>query len=198
MHLHRILAAALVVAAPVSVAASGWNVDFGSGAGVPSAVHAGPAGQPGHWNVVTGLEPEPIELLDVDGAPSAVTVTFSLPFGPAQSDHPGTSGDVEALLDDYLDLHSVPATMEIRGLPKGSYEITTVAWAPDLPGARTSVSLEGRRPVLVGGEWPGGYREGVTHAVHGTHAREGDVVVLRLFGIGKGTLNGVQIVRRGR
>ena len=198
MQLHRILAAALVVAAPAGVSASGWNVDFGSGAGAPSDAHGGPAAQPGHWNVVTGLEPEPIELLDTDGAPSEVTVTFSLPFGPAQSDHPATSGDVAALLDDYLDLHSVPATMEIRGLPKGSYEITTAAWAPDLPGARTSVSLEGRRPALVGGEWPGGYRDGVTHAVHRTHAREGDVVVLRLFGIGKGTLNGVQIVRRGR
>lgn len=200
MSLHRFAAAAFValLLPLVSARAAGFNVDFGVGAGIPSAAHAGPAGSPGHWNVVTGLEPEPIELLATDGTPSNVTVTFSLPFGQAWTDHPGTSGDVASLLDDYFDLHSVPATMEIRGLTKGNYEITTIAWAPDLPGARTSVSLEGRRPVLVGGEWTGGYREGVTHAVLRTHAKEDDVVVVRLFGIGKGTLNGLQIVRLGR
>jgi len=52
--------------------------------------------------------------------------------------------------------------------------------------------------VLVGGEWPGGYREGITHAVHRSFTRAGDTVTFRLFGIGKGTLNGLQMVRRGR
>lgn len=190
------LAAALLV--PSSSFAVGYNVDFGSGAGVPSDDHGGPADQPGHWNVITGLEPEPIELFDTDAVTSSVTVSFSLPFGQAQLDHPDTDGDVGALMDDYFDLHSVPATMEIRGLPKGSYEITVISWAPDFPGARTSIGFEGRRSVLVGGEWPGGYRRGMTHAVLHAHAAKGDVITIRLFGIGKGTLNGLQIRRNGR
>jgi hypothetical protein len=190
------LIASLVLAS--SAAARGYNVDFGSGSPIPSDDHAGPAGQPGHWNVVTGLEPEPVELFDTDGVPSGVTVTFSLPFGPASHDHGGTTGDEGALLDDYLDLHSVPSTLDVAGLPKGAYEITTIAWAPDLPGARTSVSLDGRRPVLVGGEWPGEYASGVTHATHSVHVKEGGTATIRLMGIGRGTLNGLQIVRRGR
>ena len=182
----------------VRAGAAGFNVDFGAGAGIPPATHGGPAGQPGHWNVVTGLEPEPIELFDVEGVPSDVTVVLSLPFGQASADHPETAGGEQALLDDYLDLHSVPATMEIRGLPKGTWALTTIAWAPDLPGARTSVGFEGRHPTLVGGEWTGEYRARVTHAVHHAHVRAGDVVTLRLFGIGRGTLNGLQITGAGR
>lgn len=189
------LAALLLATAAHS---AGFNVDFGSGAGIPDASHGGPAGQPGHWNVLTGLEPEPVELFDLDAAPAQVTVSLSLPFGPAQSDHPATAGGEGALLDDYLDLHSVPATLEIRGLPKGTWEITVVTWAPDLPGARTSVGRERGRSVLVGGEWPGGYAAGVTHSVHRQHVRAGDVVSLRLFGIGRGTLNGLQLRSRPR
>lgn len=191
-----VLAAALL--APLTCIGAGFNVDFGAGAGIPGSDHGGPAEHPGHWNVITGLEPDPIELFDADGVPSNVTIVLSLPFGQAHSDHPGTDGDVAALLDDYFDLHSVPATLEIHGLPKATYEITAITWAPDLPGARTSVGIEGRRSVLVGGEWTGGYRRGVTHASLRAHVGREGVITLRLMGIGKGTLNGLQITRNGR
>jgi hypothetical protein len=180
-----------------AVAAQSFNVDFGDAFGTPADSFGAAVGQAGHWNSITGLEEEPPRLVDVRGNLTGVVLAFSLPFGQAQFDHPGTTGDDQALLDDYLDLHSVPATLEIRGLQAGAYALYTYAWAPDEPAFRTVVGVDGHRTEIIGGEWTGTYVEGVTHAIHIVGAAPDRPVIISLFGLGKGTLNGLQIVRIG-
>ncbi|MCB9898245.1 MAG: hypothetical protein H6825_09605 [Planctomycetes bacterium] len=172
-----------------------FNVDYGSATPVPSTSFGGAAAQPGTWNGISGLEEFPVELVDVDGVATSVTIDADLPFGPATFDHPGTSGDLEGLLDDYLDLHSVPAAFHVHGLQAGTYVVTTYAWAPDEAAFKTAVTVNGSHTQLVGGKWPGMLRQGVTHARHEAGLADGEALDIQVFGFGKGTLNGLQLTR---
>ncbi len=175
--------------------AQSFNVDYGSSTPAPSASYGAAAEQPGPWNAITGLEDRAVALVDVAGQQTAVTINPDLPFGPAAFNHPGTSGDAEALLDDYLDLHSVPAAFHVDGLQPGTYVVYTYAWAPDEAAFKTFVTVNGADTQIVGGKWPGGLRKSITHAVHVAGIAEGESLDIQTFGLGKGTLNGLQLVR---
>jgi len=192
-----ILLPTLVLAALLAAGAraQSFNVDFGTQFGPPNTSYGAAAGQPGFWNERNGFEDESTTLVDVLGRKTAVTVAFSLPFGQAGFDNPATVGDDQALLDDYFDLHSVPATIEVRGLAKGAYAVYTYLWAPDSPDYRTSLSVSGRPARWIGGAWPGGLREGITHSRDVVQVPQGGTIVLSVFGLPKGSLNGLQIVQ---
>ena len=182
----------LLAAGPARTQA--FNVDYGSANPAPTEGYGAAAGQPGTWNVISGLEERLVPLVTIDGQPSAVTIEPDLPFGPAAFDNPGTVGDDDALLDDYLDLHSVPAAFHLHGLQPGAYVVLTYAWAPDEAAFKTSVTVNGGDTQLVGGKWPGGLRLGITHARHLVGIAEGETLDIQTFGLGKGTLNGLQVV----
>ena len=175
--------------------AQSFNVDYGTQFGAPPTSYGAAAGQAGFWNEISGLEEGAVSLVDVDGRKTEVTIVPSLPFGQAGFDQPATVGDDQALMDDYFDLHSVPATFEIGGLTAGTYAVYTYLWAPDEPAFRTSLSVAGRPARLIGGAWPGGFHEGITHSRDVAHVDEGQSLVLAVFGIPKGTLNGLQLVK---
>lgn len=188
---------ALVFLAGAALASSAFaqaiNIDFGREFGTPDAGYGGAALQFGAWNEVAFLDDVPT-IVDVSGFPTGVTLSCDLPFGSAAADIPRCEGEDAILLEDYLDLHSVPATLTISGLEPGKYALYVYAWAPDIILARTSVSVEDRKPVLVGGLWAGKPLEGFQYARFEVHVKLKESVNLRLFGIGKGTLNGIQIV----
>ena len=183
----------------LSLAATGaWaqaiNIDFGREHPLPGEGWGAAPNQLGPWNAVESLEGEIPVLLDTSGLPTKVSLACDLPFGPATLDSRYTAGDLEALLDDYLDLHSVPSTLAVSGLAPGRYAFYVYAWAPDYPKARTSVSIGDGRAEIVGGFGGGGVLiEGVHYARIATRVRAGEPVEVHLFGFGKGTLNGLQI-----
>jgi hypothetical protein len=187
--------AASVSALAARAQAQSFNIDLGTQFGAPSASYGAAAGQAGFWNERTGFEDETATLVDIQGHKTAVTLVPSLPFGQAGFDHPATSGDDQALMDDYFDLHSVPATFEVRGLAAGTYAVYSYLWAPDEALYQTSLSVAGRPARLIGGAWPGGFREGVTHSRDVVHVGASETLVLSVFGIPKGTFNGLQLVQ---
>ena len=77
------------------------NLDLGpapgSSAGVPSPGFGAAADTTGVWNDVTVRDTS--SLVDLSGTPRGLAAHRGLPFLEV-SDHPGTTGDVAALLDD--------------------------------------------------------------------------------------------------
>jgi len=175
--------------------AQSFNVDFSELAGAPSPTYGAAAGQAGQWMTIPsfnsgGLFP----LVDTSGIARPATIVPSLPNGPATFDHPATVGDDEALLDDYFDLRSAPTLIEVIGLDPGTYDVFVYTWAPDDGRFGTFVSIQGVDQGLIGGEWPGGLVEGITHSAERVTIGAGEPLGLNFFGITKGTLNGLQIV----
>ncbi len=172
------------------------NIDFGLDAGTPDAEFGAASLQSGNWHALTGFEDEPVMLLNVNGEPSGVTMVRSLPFGQSWTDHPATSDAVQALFDDYYDLHSVPCEFLFEGLHPGQYQVFSYAWAPDNDNFRTSIWYDGddANAQLVGGAWPGDFQTGITHALHTILVDDSRRNVMHAFGLVKGTLNGIQFV----
>ena len=188
--------AALVAAAAASTAAwgPGINIDFGDGAGVPPPGYGG-AGAPGIWNGIAA-EPGTHPLVGLNGDPLAATITL-MNFSGALDD-PGTSGSDEQLLDDGLfGLGDVVSFLTIDGVANGTYQVIAYAWTPTIDTDFTTVMVgeEFNPSLIVGGPWPGGLEEGVTHVTF-------EIVVtdelIRLGFVGNivatsGFLNGLQI-----
>ncbi len=173
--------------------AQSFNLDAGGELGLPSASYGGAAGQPGEWLELSFNVEQVVPLMDIAGEATSVTLSSPLPFGPSFSLHDGPTGGDEALLEDYLDLHSTPAALEIAGLQAGRYTIYTYAWAPDDSRFSTIVTV-GEDSQTIGGAWSGALELGVTHARHEVEVAAGGTVTLHTFGLTKGTLNGMQIV----
>lgn len=188
------LALLLVLAVPGVARAQSFNIDTANGAGTPDPRYGGAANQPGVWNAHPGNDPAPFPLVDLLGNPTSVTLNMPLPFGPAAFDHPGTSGDEAALLDDYFDLHSTPAAFELIGLRPGRYGVYTYAWGPDDAAFRTTVEVNGQGAVSIGGGWPGQLQEGLVYAHHLVTITGTQSISIYTFGRPRGTLNGFQIV----
>lgn len=177
----------------VGAAAQSVNIDCGAEFGAPADSYPAAAGQPGRWNEFAGNTTDPTELLDLAGFPSGIRLTPALPVGPAFFDNPDTAGDDQALLDDYLSLHSTPQFFDISGLAPGNYRVLTYAWAPDNPSLQTAVDVNDSGGVVVGGPWPGAHAQGVTYARHDVLIGEGQTMTIFMRGITVGTLNGFQI-----
>lgn len=179
-----------------SLFAQAINIDYGVDAGTPADTFGAASGQAGVWNSLSGFEDEPVFLQDTSGNDTEVGLIRSLPFGQALSDAPETTGDMAALLDDYLDLHSVPAEFMFTDIQPGEYLLYAYSWPPDNSNYRTSlwVNDDSDNAQLVGGAWPGGFQQGITHAVHTAQVNDDRTLVLHTFGLTKGTLNGLQLV----
>lgn len=191
LHVRSILFVAISAG---NACAQSLNIDYGLAFGSPADEYGAAADQPGIWNGLPGNDDAPQPLLDTRGEPTGVTITSSLPSGPASFDNAGTFGDDQSLMDDYLDLHSHPQTFTLSGLRAGSYTVYTYAWAPDDSAYYTFVDVNDQGGQQIGGEWPGGQQEGVTYARHTATLAEGEDLVVYTFAQLHGTLNGIQIV----
>ena len=186
--------AAALMTAPLS--AQSFNIDLAVGFGEPAATYGAAAAQPGTWNLKSTAPAAP--LLNLDGSPSTVTcaatslVSFSF-------NNAGTSGDEQALMDD---IHDGANTYTIAGLAAGTYEVYTYAWAPDVPGDTSNVSVTGAttgaNPTLTGtsASAPGGAFTTPGHyALHTITVAAGGTItiVVAADGLGFTSSNGIQI-----
>lgn len=187
------LAAGCAVASGQSI-----NLDFGGTLGVPSSTYGGAADQPGVWNVRINAEDAMLNpLVDINGEPTAVTMETFLPFGEGVANSDLTSGDDEALLDDYLVLRQSPHEWLVHGLNPGTYTLYLYGWAPDQDFFLTWFGVNGQEPRPVGGAFDGGLVEGITHARFTATVREGQDLVIFARGHFSGSFNGLQIVESG-
>ncbi|MEM6675013.1 MAG: hypothetical protein AAF726_19345, partial [Planctomycetota bacterium] len=208
-HSTLVFAAALGLTGAASAQGSGVSIymDVGSttfGLGLPSSSFAAAASDPGVWN---GIDPDGIPgnvytsppLLDTSGAPTAVTLEWDgmgMPPITREDDEINTTGDDEALLDDY-GYNVGPSVVTIFDLPPGFYDVLTYAMAPDDPTFQTNVSVLGSSDPLqvVGGDFSGGYVLGVTHALHTVFASPTDPLTIVIdVATDFDTLNGIQLV----
>ncbi len=188
------IAAALCL--PASSIAQHFNVDVGTGA-VPSSGFGGAAAQPGVWNSWVPSQ-GPLSVVDLLGAPTGITLTRSPGFTyDLAFDNTGTSGDDEALLDDFEDPGAL-MTYTIAGLQAGTYTVTTYAWAPDSPTYVSNVSVNGGQVSIVGGTWTGTYQLWVTHAVDTvTIAAGGTIDISVSTDVNFASFNGLQVQKIG-
>ncbi len=200
-----------LIAAGHAAAQVGINVDFGTDDvhGVPQQGEGAAAQVGGAWNGVDtdalslGTFPVTISgLVDAAGAPSSVTIEVN-DLGTGLDtylfDDPATMGGDDALLDD-LAFFGGAATISIRGLAAGQYDIFTYAAVPSGSSHRTRVRITGSPdPVQdVGGDFSSGYQLGVTHARHAVTVAPGGTVTLQLnIAAEFMSLNGIQVVPFG-
>lgn len=187
------LLALTTLAAPL--AAQSFNLDCGSVLGSPADTYGAAADQPGRWNVFDGGTINPFPLVGLAGEPLAARFVQQLPFGTS-SFAPPFGSDLVSLLGDYFDLHSIPHQFAVTGLEAGLYELWFYAWPPDFPEAFVTAVGIGEESQLVGGPWPGGFVEEITHAHFVTPVHPGQDLAIATFGFGKGTMNGLQVAAR--
>lgn len=200
-HLFGLAATALAasIVAP-TVSAQPINIDFGATAAVPSPAYAGAALQPGLWNALAGSTIAPQPLLDTTGAITSATLQVEVARPEYSANHPGTTGDDQALYDDCLDLGPLldKTTLFIDGLTPGFYGIYIYAWSGDSELFRTGVTVIGAHPeASIGGAWPGLHQPGITFAYTTFLASGGpgpDATVLLRTLAGYGSVNGIQLV----
>ena len=189
---------AAILGATFSATAVGQsiNIDYGDRAGTPERAY-GAAGLSGVWNNLRGAPRVSEPLIDLQGATTAATIVQSLAFPDLFNDDPGTAGNDERLLDDYI---SGPGDILFRivasDLAVGRYQIITYAYGPAIPSSTTFVFVEGapESVQIIGGAWPGALEAGVTHAVHTTTVGSGTVTieVVGSFGGSDSFVNGIQ------
>ena len=155
------------LASPLS--AQSINVAFGSSGGAPADSYAA-AGEAGFWNHIPGTQGTTYTLKTTAGLPSSVTL---LNIGGSQIqavDHPGTVGNDERLLDEYLVTFTptLETCLFFNGLEPGEYRVTTYAWLPGEPmlDSYVTVDFADQGGILVGGEWPGSLQEGIVYSIH--------------------------------
>ncbi|HZW07552.1 MAG TPA: hypothetical protein VFF65_10550, partial [Phycisphaerales bacterium] len=171
-------------AAALGQFAGGVNIDFnsavGSGAGQPTVLFPGAAGQGGYWNPVnppfTHLSSRAIRNLGNSAdAVFCLFLTSAGGTGTASADNPATSGDAELLFDDVHNLGGTGSTVtySIGAFAPGVYEVYTYAVAPDDAAYLTRIGVRtngdgAAADRVVGGVIPAGgvLTEGVTHARH--------------------------------
>ena len=189
----RILTLTLVAVVATPVAAQSVNVDFGIDFGTPDFDYAA-AGTAGHWNGVA--DPDALPLVGLFGLPTPVTVDASNEvFG---FDDPATNGAEEQLLDDGLfGWGDIVTSIDFAGLADGSYELIVYAWAPTMPDDVTLIFFDDKPwdGTILGGPWPGGLVEGVTHATRVIEVSGGSASVAFVGGIfgASGFVNAIQL-----
>lgn len=198
-----VLLSALALGAPAL--GQGFNIDLGGNQtfGVPANTYGAAALQPGEWNDVQTFASFQT-LIDLTGASTAVTFTdLGTGVQDYESDNAGTSGDDEALMDDFTDLGCAvgdATAYTISGLADGDYQVYTYAWASDGAGFRTDISVAGSSDPTqsVGGDWTGSHVLGVTYASHRvTVAGGSDVDIQAVTTSNCGSVNGFQLVPLG-
>jgi hypothetical protein len=182
----------------VPVSGQSVNIDFGDDAGTPGSTYAA-AGRAGVWNASpTG---DPFSLVGLDGLPILATLNMGGGFPPYwHSDHPGTLGNDERLLDDFYPVGDILYPTWFEGLQRGEYDVYVYALGPTVE-CTTAVTVgedcsswDGVQSVT--GAWTGELEEGVTHA-RLRFAVDSGVLYICTLGVpwgSTGVVSGVQLV----
>ncbi len=200
-----LLGAPLLLAVTATAQTGSYYVDFGDAFGSPSNTYAAAAPTGGSWNTV-GIPvslPHVEPLIDAAGNTSSVSLIIDAPLvtdtAVINFDNAFTFGDDQALLDEGWYVNGL-GTMEITGLPEGTYRVYTHAMAPDADNLITSVNVLGSPDPSqdIGGDFSAGFVLGVTHAEHSiTIAAGGSIVIETDVVFSYDTICGVQIVPEG-
>jgi hypothetical protein len=186
--------------------AQSFNIDFGDSSGSPSDAYAA-AGVPGFWNAVP-LMPfgqNMFPLRGLDGEPTAVVISGYIGGNIFGDNDPATTGDDEALFDDYLGGGGDGIyVLHIGDLSSGQYRVILYGWTPNDPAEFTiswiDMGYPGRHEVArSGGAWPGHLELGVTHDILHANVTDAELVIAYggdIKGI-FGNLAGIQISRLG-
>jgi hypothetical protein len=133
-------ATALAVLAGSTLAQS-LNIDVNksTNAVVPAASYAGAAGQPGTWNNVFAGTSGTVNLVGLDGTPSAITVTRAGSGGGDNLSIAGASSDFNTLMSDFQMSTGVVQGPEftVNGLAPGFYRVYVYAALPGAAGFYT-------------------------------------------------------------
>ncbi|HUR28187.1 MAG TPA: hypothetical protein VM509_08365 [Planctomycetota bacterium] len=187
--------ALLATTLATSASAQSFNIDFGSFNAAPANTYGAASGSVGTWNQLVTNGPN--SLLNLAGAATSVSATATAPgnygFG---FDNPGTLGNDGLLMDDG---HDGTMTLDFSGLSNGNYDIYTYGWAPDSGAYFTNVAVTNSPNPMqaVGGNWPGGFTQGITHAKHSLTVTAGTAQIVCTVGTSFATIDGVQIVKLG-
>ena len=198
MHIPRLATFVLVLALAPSVRAQAINIDVNDFHGTPSSGFGAAAAQPGVWNnVPPTIATTP--LVDLAGAATGASISVTGVAAAYQNNNAGTSGDDQALMDDISNPSPGGATWTISGLQPGAYILYTYGWAPDNPVFVSQITVTGSidGAQTVGGAWPNGYVQGVTHAKHRVNVVPGGTIAMFITAAGGGSfgsLNGFQVV----
>ncbi len=193
----------LAVAAGAPAFAQSINIDVGFNVTypLPASTFGAGAVQPGVWNDVTGQTSTPQPLVDLQGNPIIPEIYRFGINGTFDFNNPLTSGNDQNLMDDCYDPGTLQASYWfVTDLDPGQYRVYTYGMAPDSASYRTNVSvLNSPDPLqVVGGAWPGGYVQGITHAMHHVTINAGDTLQITVqitATQGLATLDGFQIVK---
>lgn len=184
------------------------NIDFGLVFGAPSSAYGAASGQVGIWSLEDG-DAASVSIDDLSGNPTSVTISIVPGSGSAGDfsfDNSATSGDDEALMDDFFDVgpeaFGAVSSMTFIGVAPGVYDLYTYAWAPDNSAYVTEidVSESADGPQYCSGAWPGSHVEGTTFVRHTVTVPSSGIfeVVATSFSTGSyGTINGFQLVGAG-
>lgn len=175
-----------------------FNVDFGTFGDAPGSSYGG-AGQVGYWNDIGVLTTSHIPLRGLNGQLTPVSIygiggTQMLSF-----DHPMSTGNDDALIDDMLIGFNSPVDVcvWIQNLENGYYEVTNYALTPndDELLSRVRVDFANEGPIYVGGEWTGAHVDGVSFTRHHVYVTENEIAFHsgEWGGEVQSGLNGVQI-----
>lgn len=171
--------------------AQSMNIDFGTATPLPSSSYGGPAGSAGVWNLYAGGAAS--GLLDLTGNTTGVSIAGTGGFASDFMD-PLTTGDDEALLDDYL---AIPffETYTISGVAAGSYDIYVTTWT--FGPLSTGVEVNSLGMQAIGGVWTGGFVQGLTHSLQSITLASAQDIVIDVSSINGalGSISGVQIVQ---
>lgn len=204
--MHRAISAAASVLICAAAQGQSFNLDLGVDSGVPSNAY-GAVGFPGFWNSF-GPEVAPPggvfngPLMDIAGAPTSATVRQIGANSVQAADDAATTGDAEALMDDYAQATNSPLDQcyFFSGIQNGTYEVLTYGWTPNHPERLSRLRVDPPAiggPLDVGGAWTGQHVEGVTYARHRITVSNGQINLHSgLFGGNVlSSMNGIQIVR---
>lgn len=154
-----------------AASAESINIDFGQPDDAPPATYAA-AGRAGLWNALVAPNGSTtIDLLDVDGDITDVSVRQLGGTATLTVDDPATLGEDSLLLDDYLVTFNaqIESCLFFENVDPGLYEVLLYAWMPLQPAvlSYTNIDQEDDNPHYeVGGTWTGGHEEFVTYSRH--------------------------------
>jgi hypothetical protein len=185
---HVIIASVAVGLSAPCILAQAFNIDISVGSPIPSSSYGAASGQAGHWD--NYILP-PMALTDITNTLTSVTISGT-GGGPAGGNDPLTTGDDDALLDDFL---AIPfaETYTVNGLAAGTYSIYGYVWTfSPLP---TGVDVNGQGMQVVGGTWTGSFIPG-SYSLHTVTLAPSQPLVIHISTINGalGAFAGLQIV----
>ena len=190
------LVATTVLATYTAATPQPVNIDFNTHYASPAGGYGAAAGQAGHWNATNG---ESIELLDLEGAPLGIKLSFPMGAGPAFVVNPFLEGDVHTLVDDGFVTGDVVHRAHFDGLANATYEV--YAYTAPIGDITTFFIEAGGESNFfnIPGDWNGDLEEGVNYALATVEVTDGTLDVDWVGGIfgGSGWIQGVQLVPAG-